>query len=88
VRTLRKVRPEVKPVPFLIFYMGTVGMAVVVGGTALLCSGLIFLICSGLIFLIPVRGRHPATLESFEDSQERIEQYLREMRSNRREIDS
>ena len=60
--------------------MSTVGMALVVGGTALLCSG--------LIFLIPVRGRRPAPLEFFEDTQERIEQYLREMRSNRGEIDS
>jgi hypothetical protein len=60
--------------------MGTVGMALVVGGTALLCSG--------LIFLIPVRSRRPEPLESFEDSQERIEQYLREMRRRRGEIDS
>lgn len=60
--------------------MGTVGLALVVGGMAFLFSG--------LIFLIPVRGnRHPPQ-ESFEDSQERIEQYLREMRRNREEIDS
>jgi hypothetical protein len=60
--------------------MGTAGMALVLGGMALLFSG--------LIFLIPVRGRRPAPLESFEDSQERIEQHLREMRRNRGEIDS
>jgi hypothetical protein len=60
--------------------MGTVGIALVVGGMALLFSG--------LIFLIPVSGsRHPPQ-ESFEDSQERIEQYLQEMRKNRGEIDS
>jgi hypothetical protein len=53
--------------------MGTVGvMALVVGGMALLLSG--------LIFLIPVRGGRPAPLESFEDSQKRIEQYLQDMR--------
>jgi hypothetical protein len=60
--------------------MGTVGMALVVGGMALLFS------C--LIYLIPVRGRRPAPHESFEDSQERIEQHLREMRRSRDEIDS
>ena len=60
--------------------MGTVGMALVVGGMALLFSG--------LIFLLPVRGVRPVTRESFEDSQERIEQYLREMRRSRGEIDS
>jgi hypothetical protein len=60
--------------------MGTVGMALVVGGMALLFSG--------LIFLIPVRGARPASQESFEDSQERVEQYLREMRRNRDDIDS
>ena len=59
--------------------MGTLGMALVVGGMAFLLSG--------LIFLIPVRGsRHPSH-ESFEDSQKRIEQYLGEMRSNRKETD-
>jgi len=59
--------------------MGTVGVALVVRGVALLFSG--------LVFLIPVRGRRPPPQESFEDSQERIEQYLREMRKNRGEID-
>jgi hypothetical protein len=59
--------------------MGTVGVALVVGGMALLCSG--------LIFLMPVRGRRSQPQESFEDSQNRIEQYLREMRRRRGEID-
>jgi hypothetical protein len=54
--------------------MGTFGMALVVGGMALLFSG--------LVFLIPVRGRRPPSQESFEDSQKRIERYLREMRRN------
>jgi hypothetical protein len=57
--------------------MGTLGMALVVGGMAFLFGG--------LIFLIPVRGRRHASRESFEDSQKRIEQYLREMRRNRGE---
>jgi hypothetical protein len=52
-------------------------MALVVGGLALLFSG--------LIFLIPVRGRRAVPHESFEDSQRRIEQYLREMRGTRGE---
>jgi hypothetical protein len=43
---------------------------------------------SGLIFLIPFRGARPVPQESFEDSQERIEQHLREMRRNRGEIDN
>jgi hypothetical protein len=59
--------------------MGTLGMALVVGGMAFLFSG--------LIFLIPVPGSPSAPNESFEDSQERIEQYLRELRRNRGEID-
>jgi hypothetical protein len=59
--------------------MGTVGLALVVGGMALLFSG--------LVFLIPLGGRRPPSRESFEDSQRRIEQYLREMRESRDEID-
>ena len=43
---------------------------------------------SGLIFLIPVRGERQPPQEPFEDSQERIEQYLREMRGNRAGIDN
>jgi hypothetical protein len=57
--------------------MGTFGMALVVGGMALLFSG--------LVFLIPVRGRRPPPQESFEDSQKRIKRYLREIRENRGE---
>jgi hypothetical protein len=62
------------------FLIDTMGMALAVGGMALLFSG--------LIFLIPVRGAGRAPQESFEDSQERIEQCLREMRGNRGEIDN
>jgi hypothetical protein len=55
--------------------MGTAGVALVVGGMALLFSG--------LIFLMPFPGKRPPPRESFEESQQRIEQYLREMRRNR-----
>jgi hypothetical protein len=59
--------------------MSTVGLALIVGGMALLFSG--------LVFLIPVRGKRHPPQESFEDSQARIEQHLREMRESRGEID-
>jgi hypothetical protein len=55
--------------------MGTVGLALVVGGMAILFSG--------LVFLIPVSGSRRSSQESFEDSQKRIEQYLREMRKDK-----
>jgi hypothetical protein len=54
--------------------MDTVGVALVVGGMAFLLSG--------LVFLIPVRGTR-SQQESFEESQERTEEYLRKMRRNR-----
>jgi hypothetical protein len=54
--------------------MDTVGVALVVGGMAFLLSG--------LVFLIPVRGTR-SQQESFEESQEQTEEYLREMRRNR-----
>jgi len=55
--------------------MGTVGIALVVGGMALLLSG--------LIFLMPFSGKRPPPRESFEESQQRIKQYLAEMRRDR-----
>ncbi len=57
--------------------MGTLGMALVLGGMALLFSG--------LIVLIPVRGKRHPPRESFEDSQRRMERYLQEMRRGRGE---
>jgi len=57
--------------------MGTFGLALVVGGMALLFSG--------LVFLIPFRGTRPPSQESFEDSQKRIKEHLREMRGNQHE---
>ena len=75
-----RVQPKVK-LPLLgFFHMDTVGMALVVGGMAFLFSG--------LIFLIPIRGSSSPPDEPFEDSQERIEQYLREIHRHRRKIDS
>ena len=59
--------------------MDNVGIALVVGGTAYLFSG--------LIFLIPVRGSSPAQEVAFEDSREQVERHLSEDRRNRGEID-
>ena len=59
--------------------MGAVGMGLFVGGMALLFSV--------LILLIPGRRNRSGPSESFEDSQKRIEKYLREMR-NRGKNDS
>ena len=63
-----------------IFNMDTVGVALIVAGMAFLFSG--------LIFLIRVRASRPAPQESLEDSQEQIEQYLREICRERGEIDA
>jgi hypothetical protein len=57
--------------------MGTIGLALVVGGLAFLFSG--------LVFLIPVSGIRRPPRDSVEDSQKRIEQYLSEMRKDRDE---
>lgn len=59
--------------------MDTVGTALVVGGTAFLFSG--------LIFLIPVRGSLSGQQAPFEDSTEQVERQLGENRRNRGEID-
>jgi hypothetical protein len=58
--------------------MGAVILALSVGGMALLFSA--------LLYLIPVRGSRPASGESFEESQERIRRYLREMRRDRGDV--
>jgi hypothetical protein len=60
--------------------MGAVGIGLTVNAMAILFSL--------LIFLIPDRGKLVAPKESFEDSQKRMEQYLRAMRKNRDEIDT
>lgn len=54
--------------------MGALVLALSVGGMALLFSA--------LLYLIPVRGGRPAPKESFEESQERIRRYLRELRGD------
>jgi hypothetical protein len=51
--------------------MGAVGIGLTVNAMAILFSL--------LIFLIPDRGKPVAPKESFEDSQKRMEQYLRAM---------
>jgi hypothetical protein len=58
--------------------MDSFGIALIVGGMAFLCAG--------LIFLIPVERKLTSSNGSFEESQERIEYYLREMRKERGEL--
>jgi hypothetical protein len=58
--------------------MANLGLALVVGGMALLLSG--------LIFLMPMRGRRSPPKESFEESQHRIKQYLEQIRSERNNV--
>jgi hypothetical protein len=57
-----------------------VGMGLTVSATAILFNA--------LILLIPDRGKPVAPKESLEDSQKRMEQYLREMRKNRGKMDT
>jgi hypothetical protein len=59
--------------------MGAVVLALAIGGMALLFSA--------LIYLIPVRGNRSAPDESFEESQERIRRYLREIRRDHGGVD-
>ncbi len=64
--------------PFLgRFEMHNLGIALIVGGMAFLCSG--------LIFLIPVERKLASSEDSFEESQDRIEYYLHQMRKQRGE---
>jgi hypothetical protein len=60
-----------------LFNMGAVVLALAIGGMALLFSA--------LLYLIPIRGSRPTTSESFEESQERIRRYLREIRRDQGE---
>jgi hypothetical protein len=59
--------------------MGAVVLALSVGGMALLFSA--------LLYLVPIRGNRPAPDESFEESRERIRQYLREIRKEHGDVD-
>jgi hypothetical protein len=53
-------------------------------GVALLVGGMAFL-CSGLVFLLPTERKISSRTESFEASQQQIEYYLSEMRKQRGE---
>jgi hypothetical protein len=57
--------------------MDSVGIALIVGGMAFLVSG--------LIFLIPTERKLSSSRETFEESQERTENYLAQMRDERGE---
>jgi hypothetical protein len=58
--------------------MSMLGFGLIVGGMACLCGG--------LIFLIPVERKHVSSIDSFEESRERIEYYLWQMRNERGEL--
>ena len=57
------------------FQMKALGLSMVVGGMAFLVSG--------LVSLLPTERKLSALEESFEESQEEIEHYLRQMRKDR-----
>lgn len=58
--------------------MKMLGLSMVVGGIAFLCSG--------LIFLLPTERRMSVRQQSFEESQEEIELHLEQMRREREEL--
>lgn len=58
--------------------METLGLSLVVGGAAFLTSG--------LIFLLPVRRRQLRQRESFQESIDRIDHHLHEMRRERGDL--
>ena len=55
--------------------MDALGISLIVGGMAFLFTG--------LIFLLPTERKLSSRQESFEESQERTEYYLQEMRKQR-----
>jgi hypothetical protein len=55
--------------------MSTLGVALLVGGAAVFVSG--------LIFLLPVRRKRSVQREAFNESIEKIDYHLREMRRQR-----
>ena len=63
------------PIDFRRPVMDTLGLALIVGGTAFLCSG--------LIFLLP--GKAASSARSVEENIGEIENHLEEMRSKRDE---
>jgi hypothetical protein len=52
--------------------MDTIGVALIVGGMAFLCSG--------LVFLLPTERRISSSQKSFEKNQQEIADYLRQIR--------
>jgi hypothetical protein len=54
-------------------------------GASLIVLGLAFLF-SGLVCMLPTGRKHSVAQESFEESQERTEYYLRQMREERDEL--
>ena len=57
--------------------MDALGVSLVVGGAAFLISG--------LLFLLPTGRRVRSPQDSFEESRQRTEYYLQQMREERRE---
>jgi hypothetical protein len=58
--------------------MDILGVSLIVGGTAFLCSG--------LVFLLPAKRKVSSQEESVQIHQEQIEFYLRQMRNQRGEL--
>jgi hypothetical protein len=65
---------------FEAFEMDALGVSLVVGGTAFLFSG--------LVFLLPTERKRSSQMQSVEKHQEQIEFYLREMRTQEKDIPS
>ena len=63
---------------FEAFAMDALGISLIVGGMAFLFSG--------LLFLLPTERKLSSRNESFEESRERTEYYLQEMRKERGEL--
>jgi hypothetical protein len=63
---------------FRTFEMDALGVTLIVGGMAFLCSG--------LIFLLPWENRLSESEQSIEESQREIDYYLQKMRKERGEL--
>jgi len=58
--------------------MDNLALALIVGGAAF--------ICSGLVFLLPSRHRRLRRGETIDESRERVDQHLQELRRHRGEL--
>ena len=58
--------------------MDHLGLSLIVGGAAL--------VCSGLVFLLPSRRRRPKRKESIDESRDRVDLHLQELRRRRGEL--